>query len=373
MWLRSDGTAMTAGVDSLVQSSPKGNGGAPQPTPQAAPPTPQPTQPAPQATATQHTLSPADNIKQAVANKNSAVGRVIETLDSYGFDVGHTHVSLWTGSVVLLVIVGVIVFARFGSRLAHRILGKLTRLDLTQQLLAEKLITVAVWALAILVGIDVLGIDLTALTVFSGAFGLAIGFGLQKTFGNLIAGIILLMDRSIKPGDVISVADASGKDSFGQIRKIGIRAISVITRDRTEYLIPNENLMINQVVNWSYSSRDVRVKAPVGVSYNTDLDLAEKLMMQAAKDVPRVLDFPEPRVLLIEFGNSSVNFEIRFWIDDPEDGLSNIRSDVLKRVWDLFKQNGIEIPFPQRDLNLRDNKQFQELLTALSQRSEGQK
>src|SRR4029079_15823313 len=164
--------------------------------------------------------------------------------------------------------------------------------------LTEKLVGIAIWAVAILVGIDILGIDLTALTVFSGAFGLAIGLGLQKTFGNLIAGIILLMDRSIKPGDVITVSDTAGNESFGQIRKIGIRAISVVTRDRKEYLIPNENLMVNQVENWSYSSREVRVRAPVGLACGTDLDLAERLMLEAAVYAPRVLSAPAPKVLL---------------------------------------------------------------------------
>src|SRR5690606_23962142 len=133
----------------------------------------------------------------------------------------------------------------------------------SQRLLLDKVLTLLVWGFAILIGIDILGVDLTALAVFSGAFGLAIGFGLQRTFGNLIAGIILLMDKSIKPGDVISVADQAGNTTFGQIRKIGVRAVSVTTRDQREYLIPNENLMINQVENWSYSSRNVRMQIPV--------------------------------------------------------------------------------------------------------------
>lgn len=310
-------------------------------------------------------IAAAEKMRNAVAGDRGAVADVIKTLDSYSVEIGNTHVSVWSGLLVLLVIAGIWLIGRYGSKLAHKTLNRMTALDATQQLLAEKLVAVAVWAIAILVGIDLLGIDLTALAVFSGAFGLAIGFGLQKTFGNLIAGIILLMDRSIKPGDVISVADAAGQESFGQIRRIGIRAISVVTRDKTEYLIPNETLMINQVVNWSYSSKDVRVKAPVGVSYDTDLDLAEKLMLEAAKDTPRVLDFPEAKVLLIGFGESSVNLELRFWIDDPEDGLSNIRSDVLKRVWKLFHENNISIPFPQRDLHLKNNEQFERLVAAI--------
>ncbi len=285
---------------------------------------------------------------------NGVLTEIFTTLDAIGFDVGNTRLSLWSALVVLVVLLAIFLFARLGSRLAKKVFARLTRLDPAQQLLGEKLVSVSVWALAILIGIDVLGIDLTALAVFSGAFGLAIGFGLQRTFGNLIAGIILLMDRSIKPGDVIAVSDMSGRESFGQIRKIGIRAISVITRDRKEYLIPNENLMVNQVENWSYSSRDVRVKAPVGVAYTTDLALAESLMLQAAKGVSRVLESPEPKALLMAFGDSAVEFEIRFWISDPEEGLSNIRSDVLKQVWRLFRENEIEIPFPQRDLHIKE-------------------
>jgi small-conductance mechanosensitive channel len=243
----------------------------------------------------------------------------------------------------------------------------MTRLDPVHRVLGEKFVSILVWVTAALVGIDILGISLSALTVFSGAFGLAVGFGLQKTFGNLIAGMILLMDRSIKPGDVIAVKDSAGKESFGQIRKIGIRAVSVITRDKKEYLIPNENLMINQVENWSYSSREVRVKIPVGVAYSSDMELAEKLMYEAAKSTPRVLDFPPTNVLMMAYGESSVDFEIRIWITDPEAGIANVRSEVLKRLWNLFKENGIEIPFPQRDLNLRESEAFRELLEALKQ------
>jgi small-conductance mechanosensitive channel len=294
---------------------------------------------------------------------------VMGTLDSWGFTIADHRVSLWTALLVVIVIFGVFVLGKVLTRLCRLSISKLTRLDSTQKLLAEKLISVAIWAFTILLGIQILGIDLTALAVFSGALGLAIGFGLQKTFGNLISGIILLMDRSIKPGDVIAVSDTAGNESFGQIRKIGIRAISVVTRDRKEYLIPNENLMINQVENWSYSSREVRVKAPVGVSYGSDLDLAERLMLEAAKNAPRVLKSPEPKVLLMNFGANAVEFEIRFWITDPEEGVSAVKSEVLKRVWRLFREHGIELPFPQLDIYLRDNKQFQQLTNALAART----
>lgn len=296
------------------------------------------------------------------------VRHVVRTLDAVGFDVGHYHISLFNAVKMLLVIVAAIAFARIGSRLARRLTNRITGLDPTQKVLADKLITLLVWAFAILQGIDFLGISLTALTVFSGAFGLAIGFGLQKTFGNLIAGIILLLDRSIKPGDVIAVADGKG-NSFGQVRKIGIRAVSVATRDNREYLIPNEILMTSQVENWSYSSRQVAIQIPVGVAYGTDLDLAEKLMLEAAHSAPRVLENPGPGVLLSAFGASAMEMTIVLWIDDPEDGVGNVRSQVLKEVWKRFVEHGVEVPFARTDLALRDSDGLRQLAAALENRA----
>lgn len=312
----------------------------------------------------------ADQIRDAVSEQSMTVAQIVDYLDSLGVTLGTTRFSVWSALVVLMVIIGVIVFARLTSRGAHVMMKRMTRLSPTQNLLVEKLLTIAVWAFAILVGVDLLGIDLTAFAVFSGAFGLAIGFGLQKTFGNLIAGMILLMDRSIKPGDVIAVTDMAGNETFGQIRKIGIRAISVTTRDEREYLIPNENLMINQVENWSFSSRNVRIQVSVGISYSCDIHRAEELMLEAAKSCKRVLPIPAPSVWLKGFGESSVDFVIHCWIRDPEMGVGNVRSDVLKTLWDLFRADGIEIPYPQRDIHLRGSEQFDRLVEALAQRFE---
>lgn len=310
-------------------------------------------------------LKGADGIRQVVARNSDTAGSIVETLDALAIQAGSFRLSLWDLLVSGLVIALVVVVAWFASRAARGALSRATRLDEAQRLLFSKLISLGVWLIAILVGVDVLGIDLTALTVFSGAFGLAVGFGLQKTFGNLLAGIILLMDRSIKPGDVIAIADQTGKETFGQIRKIGIRAVSITTRDQREYLIPNENLMTNMVENWSYSSRNVRVQVEVGVAYGSDLALAERLMLEAAKSANRVLETPPPAVWLKGFGDSSVDFTIHCWIADPEQGVGNVRSDVLKTLWRLFRENGIEIPFPQRDLNLRMNDDLRELLAGL--------
>ncbi len=285
--------------------------------------------------------------------RSEGLAKVISVLDSWGFDVGAARISVWTVLVALVVIAGLIVFARFASRIAARLLGRLSGLDVAQRSLAEKLLGLAIWATAFFLGLDLLGINLTALTVFSGAFGLAVGFGLQKTFGNMIAGIILLMDRSIKPGDVIAVNDGTNS-VVGQVTRIGIRAVSVVTRDKKEFLIPNENLMINQVENWSYSSRDVRIRVPVGLGYASDIDLAERLVVEAALDTPRVMPFPAPQMLLIGFGDNGLLCEVRLWVDDPEEGIGNVRSDLLKRVLRRFREHDIQLPHPQRDLHIRD-------------------
>nr|WP_298926177.1 mechanosensitive ion channel domain-containing protein [uncultured Erythrobacter sp.] len=318
-------------------------------------------------------IEASQNIVEGVGEKSETAGAFLQSLQDFAFELGNLRISLLDVLLVIGVILFVITLAWVATRLSRGLIRRITKFDSTQKLLAEKLSTVAIWGLAFLIGIDMLGIDLTALAFFGGAFGLAIGFGLQKTFGNLISGILLLLDKSIKPGDVISVTDGAGNEAIGQIRKIGIRAISVITRDQTEHLIPNENLMINQVVNWSYSSRDVRVRAPVGVSYGSDLKLVTELLYQAVDETSRILPRPKPRVNVMGFGDSSVDFEVRFWIQDPEEGLANIRSDVYMRIWELFQKNNIEIPFPQRDLNLRSNDQIDRLIEAMSAQNSAKK
>lgn len=328
--------------------------------------------PAPEASPTEATKA-SEDLREAVGEQSQTAQEILDQMAEMSIDVGSTSISLLDGLIFLAVVVGIFFFAVFGSKLAHSALARATRLDQTRRLLAEKIITIVVWGMAIFIGIDLLGIDLTALAVFSGAFGLAIGFGLQKTFGNLIAGIILLMDKSIKPGDVIAIADQAGVSTFGQIRKIGIRAVSITTRDQKEYLIPNENLMINQVENWSYSSRNVRMQVPVGISYHADIDKAEELMLEAALSCSRVLKSPPPTVWLDGYGDSSVNFIIHVWITDPEAGIGNVKSEVLKKLWHLFQDHDVEIPFPQRDINLRSAEGLDQLIAALEQKRQGAK
>jgi small-conductance mechanosensitive channel len=214
------------------------------------------------------------------------------------------------------------------------------------QVLLYKLLSITLFTLVIVGVLYYMGFNLTAFAVFSGGIGLGIGFGLQKVFANLISGLIILADKSIKPGDVIQLGD-----TYGWINFLGGRYISVVTRDGTEHLIPNEDLITNQVVNWSFTNNLLRLKIPIGIGYDSHIPQAMELMLEAAAEVPRVLTDPEPACLLMGFGDSSVNFQLRLWIRDPENGITNIKSQVLLRVWERFQAHGIELPFPQRVLH----------------------
>lgn len=273
---------------------------------------------------------------------------LLEGLSAASLPIGSRRITLLGVLNGVVVIALLFVGTRLGIRLIGRSIEHAGGLDQYQRVLIQKLVAVTMVVVAALMGIDLLGIDLTALAVFSGAFGLAVGFGLQKTFGNLLSGLILLMDRSVKPGDVIVVGD-----TFGWVNKIGVRAVSVITRDGKEHLIPNELLMTERVENWSYSSRDVRIRIPLGVGYDSDLDVAEKLMIQAASESPRVLAAPSPNVWLRAFGERWVEYDILVWIQDPEQGVGNVQSDILGRIWRLFRENGIVIPPPRRDVHIK--------------------
>ncbi|MEM8827094.1 MAG: mechanosensitive ion channel domain-containing protein [Pseudomonadota bacterium] len=284
----------------------------------------------------------------SIANSLGGLEPLVNALDSAGLRIGSRRVTLLDLINAIIVVVALYVSAKFIAQVLTNRIGASKRLDLSQRVLFQKLSGIAVIAIAFFLGIELLEIDLTALAFFSGALGLAVGFGMQKTFGNLISGMILLMDRSIKPGDVIVV-----DDTFGWVNKIGVRAVSIITRDGIEYLIPNEILMTEQVENWSYSSRNVRIHIPVGVSYGCDIHKAQELMLQAATETPRVLETPKPNVWLTGYGDSSVDHDILCWISDAEEGVGNVKSAILNRLWDLFQENGIEIPFPQRDLHLK--------------------
>jgi small-conductance mechanosensitive channel len=269
-------------------------------------------------------------------------------LDSWSYTVGGLRLSPLTLFKIALALWFALWLANTLSGLMERSLQRSTTTSAATRVLIAKLFRIALITLAILIALNSVGIDFTALAVFGGALGVGLGFGLQKIFSNLVSGIMLLMDKSIKPGDVISLGT-----TFGWINHLGLRYTSVITRDGMEHLIPNEELITQRVENWSFSNKLIRLRIPVGVAYNTDVRQAMSLCLEAVEMIPRVQLDPEPRVQLIGFGDSSVNLEIRIWIDDPENGRANITSEVLLAVWDKFHEHNIGIPFPQRDLHIR--------------------
>lgn len=228
-------------------------------------------------------------------------------------------------------------------------LARLADIKPRVRVLLAKLTKTGLYIVAVGTALDLVGIDLQMLTVFSGAVGIGVGFGLQKVVSNLVSGMILLLDNSVKPGDVIEVGGV-----YGWVESMNARFASILTRDGKSILVPNDDFVSGRVVNWSYTGPNVRLKIPVSVSYSTDLKLAMELMLRAAEDKERVLANPKPNVLLIGFGDNGVNLELRLWMTHPEKGVRSVASAVQSSIWEFFNQNGIEFPFPQRDLNLKE-------------------
>lgn len=272
-----------------------------------------------------------------------------ELLDSFAFSIGARRITLLM-VVKGLAVLGILLWlAQLLSRFLSRRIQRSAMLTPSIKVLTEKGLKVAMIAAVFLFTLDFVGVDLTAFAVFTGAVGVGVGFGLQKVISNLISGFILLMDRSIKPGDVIEL-----DETFGWVTSLGARYVALSTRDGKEWLIPNEDLITQRVINWSYSNQLLRLPLKFGVSYHSDVRKAMELSIEAAKGVARVRQDPAPVCRLTGFGDSSVNLELRVWISDPQGGVMNVTSEVFLALWDLFRENGIEIPFPQRDLHIKE-------------------
>jgi len=270
-------------------------------------------------------------------------------LDGAGFTVGTFRLSILR-AVQVIFFVGVLLWLAFiAGNFLDRRLQQIEELTPSLRVLIGKILRISLVIVAALVAMSGLGIDLTAFTVLSGAVGVGIGFGLQKVVSNFISGIIILLDQSIKPGDTISLGE-----TFGWIRELRARFVSVVTRDGREFLIPNEDFITREVINWSFSDRFVRLDVPFGVSYDADPHQVSRIAIEAASSVNRVAsDYRPPVCWLTGFGDSSLDFLLRFWISDPQGGLTNIRGKVLLALWDAFKENGIGIPYPHREVLLK--------------------
>ena len=271
-------------------------------------------------------------------------------LDSLAISFGDTRLSLWMVIQAIVILAVLFFLARFIARTSTSRIRANEEISPSMQVLAIKFLQVLLYGSAFFLGLKIVGVDLTGLAVLSGAIGVGLGFGLQKVVSNLVSGVIILLDKSIKPGDVISLGE-----TFGWINALGARYVSVVTRDGKEYLIPNEDLITGQVVNWSHSDDFVRLDIFFGTAYGDDPHLVRRIAIEAARYVSRVLTFKDPVCHIVGFGDSSVDYILRFWISDPSGGLTNIRGNVYLALWDAFQEHGISIPFPQREVKLLEN------------------
>jgi small-conductance mechanosensitive channel len=245
-------------------------------------------------------------------------------------------------TVSLTVIVALWVAGMIEARLM-----KVDTLDSSLRMVAVRLAKALLTVAALLTSLSLVGIDMTALSVFTGALGVGLGLGLQKIASNYVSGFIILLDRSIRLGNVVQV----GADG-GQVTQITTRYTVLKHPSGTEFIVPNETLIANVVQNQSYSDKRLRLATTVGVAYGSDLELVMRLMTEAASAQPRVLTDPPPRVFLTQFAESSINLELGFWIADPEEGKGNVISDINLALWRAFRAHGVEIPFPQREVRV---------------------
>jgi small-conductance mechanosensitive channel len=281
------------------------------------------------------------------------LGQTTMVLESWAFEIGDFRLSALAVIKSILMIFALLYFAIFMSSFAERRIFKIKSLTRSSQVLMSKVLRVVLIVFALLIGVTSAGIDLSLFAVFGGAIGLGIGFGLQKGISNLFSGMLLLIDQSIKPGDVLELENGT----FGWVNNMAARYTEIITRDNKSFLIPNEEFITQRVVNWSHGDSLIRIEVKFGVHYKSNPHEIKALAEETAANAsPRVCKDQTPVCHLTEFGDSSLNFKLRFWIKDAEQGLTNIRGEVMLALWDAFKENNIEIPYPHREVYMHDVK-----------------
>ncbi|PIQ11792.1 MAG: mechanosensitive ion channel protein MscS [Hydrogenophilales bacterium CG_4_9_14_3_um_filter_59_35] len=272
---------------------------------------------------------------------------ILDALDDLSFNVGKQKISLLTIlSGILSVLVTLLAAMWLGRTLENRLMTA-EKLDPKLRVVLSKLLRALLVVLGILVALPLAGIDITVLSVFGGALGIGIGFGLQKIAGNYVSGFIILLDHSIHPGDILTV-----EGRFGTVSLLTARYLVLHSNDGTEAIIPNETLISSTIINHSYTNRQIRIGLPVQIGYQSDLERAMEIMKEAAAKQPRALANPEPKVFLKSFGDNGIDLELDIWINDPEEGQLNLRSDINLEIWRQFQAAGIEIPYPQRDVRI---------------------
>jgi len=272
---------------------------------------------------------------------------IARTLDAISFHVGKTHFSLLTIIQGVFSVGMTLLTALWLGRVIERRLLAASVIDLNVRVVINKVVRAGLIVLAVMIALPLVGIDLTVLSVFGGALGVGLGFGLQKIASNYVSGFIILLDRSVKLGDLIHV---DGRQ--GTVSELTSRYIVLKLLDGTDVLIPNEALVTSTVVNLSYKDRKIAVGVPVQVAYGTDLELALQLLVAVTKGESRIAVDPAPGALIRGFGDSGINLELMVWVLDPENGTGGLRSDLNLKIWKAFQAHGIEIPFPQREIRM---------------------
>ena len=267
--------------------------------------------------------------------------------------LGKMSISIWGLAEAIFILILLLAVAGTANRFIAHWLTTSTKLTYSDRTFIQRVINAAMVALVILISLRSAGIHLAAIVVTGGALGFAVGMGLQKIGSNLVSGLMLLIRKPIRQGDVIAFEKGFGGSSYGWITQLGPMYVHVATRDGIEALIPNERFMTQTVENLSYSDNLLRLHIPFGISYGSDLKKAIAIAINAAMSIDRILKVPEPICRVREFGDSSVNLQLRVWINDPRNGMANVTDAVLLALWDDFHANGIEIAFPQRDLHIK--------------------
>lgn len=274
--------------------------------------------------------------------------QVITALDSVGVNLGDFRLSILSGLKLFFLIIIALTIAGWVSHLLEVRLAESKALNASARVGLIKTIKFALITIAVLVTLSSVGFDMSTFAVFGGALGVGIGFGLQRIAANFISGFIVIFDRSIKPGDVITIGE-----QFGWVQELRSRYIVLRNREGVDTLIPNENLITSDVINWSYADTNTRIKINVDISYDDDPEEAIRIMEECALVCERVLKSPAPVARLIDFGDNGIQMQLRVWIADAENGFEGVRSPIKIAILKRFREAGITIPFPQRDLHVK--------------------
>jgi small-conductance mechanosensitive channel len=281
-------------------------------------------------------------------------GQTVQLLNSMTIGLGKISISVWGLTEAIIVFILLLAAAGVANRFIAHWLTTYTHLTYSDRTLLQRIIKAAMVMVVIMISLKAAGIHVAAVVVTGGAIGFAIGIGLQKIGSNIVSGIMLLISKPIRQGDVIAFEKGFTGATWGWINRIDLLYVHVATRNGSLLLVPNEVFVTQKIENLSYDNNRVRLNIPFGIAYESDLNKAKALALSAAGSIDRILKIPEPKCFVLEYGDSTVNLDLLVWIDDPKNGILNVKDAVLMAVWESFHANGITIAFPQHDLHIKD-------------------